>query len=480
MCNRFEVSQRGGYRESAIIAAIVILYALMLSGCPKKPAIVAKPVLPSCDTKAFQQPIAGAVPIAFPSMITGGTYVGKSAHITTPIKLDELDRHLLIIVNDELRVSADILFPYMLNSKILPLKITLVSLQGTVRIDPNIKVGFGSSARGINGNRNFISGDGAAGGEIKIIGVNIENMGTIHGNNGGVGGKMIVGGGFLGITTKSSDGGRGGNVILCAMESITVGPSPGAKIAGGIGGNGGELHITTIGDSDGKAGNGKNGGDLYLIGTGSSPVMINNFGEINGGNGGHGEIAIVDVRGVFTTDGASAVSKGGYGGKGGTVLFSNSVSIVNNSKYTAGSGGIGGSSYATANDGPSSRAGTLKPLVFSSPSDEGGDAHSTGGMGGQSGDTINIPETFPPFTRLGIAGHPGSGGSTQSLAGAGGNGGTPILKFFIASGSQSGKATATGGKNGDNKGGKSTIKGPMPPVGVTGGRSVTAYEAGTP
>jgi len=466
---------------------LIITVVVFLAGCmpptilmsPLAPVAPILPMLASCDTSAMPRPAPGAGPVAVPAGFNGGTLTGGSLTLQNPIHLDENGADLLIVVDGDLIVGADILFPQMMNTaNAASLNITLVSLNGKVQIDPGIKVGTGTAASGASGNRNLAAMQGSAGGTIKVIAVNILLRGVLMGHVGGAGGDMIVNGGGN-IFTNAANGGRGGDVVLCALETIVGDQLAGAVSAGtgsGGGGRGGNVSIDTVGTANGKAGDGGIAGDVHLIGTdpGGSPVQLTNTAVFMGWLGGEGGLAHVDAGfSSFNTNGFSAEAKGGWGGQGGAVLFLQAVHVFGKGRYASGHGGNGKEAFAYGNGGTDAAA---IPPQGSGP---GGNAYAWGGHGGPTGPTPMIPIPNKPPVR-GVTGTPGSGGLAQSQSGTGGDGlfGGIFAGFVPAS--PSGLATAHGGKNGANQGpAVPNSAGPNPiVVGGRGGWSAFAIQAG--
>lgn len=423
-----------------------------------------------CDTSNLKKPKAGSNPISLSTgaFSSGGTFTGKSITISSPIILDQKATDLEIIVEDELDVNADIRLPQIVIKNRPPINITLVSLNKKVTIADGVVVGGGWSAPGSTVNNR--GRKGVDGGTIKIIGINIDIRGKVVGNEGGLGGYVNIGNlrkaeGFGG------DGGKGGKIILCAMDSIHIGRSPGkptpASVTGGNGGAGG--YATAQGSKLAKSegGGGGPGGDVDIHGTDPTGADVQVFIEdtVKGGMGGGGGYSSAHANSVNRKSG-DAKARGGPGNKGGTVTFSQAI-VMALGNVAAGDGGAGRPAAAIGGYGAQGWK------YFSVNGDNGGDATANGGQGGSEGTIPKIPT--PSGIVNGTPGNPGSGGQASAKAGNGGNAGKKS-----GSGGNSGISTAIGGSNGRlaPPPGLPDIKGPYTSIGPRGGLAKRAFQNG--
>jgi hypothetical protein len=276
------------------------------------------------------QPAKGAGPV---NVTGGGTFTGKSAVIKKPIQLKEGGRDLVVVVKEDLDVLANILFPPRMQRPNAPsLNITLVSLEGKVTIAKGVRIGGGMAANGIRGAGRAMAGDGVQGGNIKIVGVNIDVQGSLEGNRGGAGGSYtLIGGSDRPLL--AGDGGTGGGICLCALDTIRLNSAVAGK--GGSGGN------TVVTQDRQVALNGSFGGDggQVLI-HGSDPGGANvqvQIGTAAGGDGSGGGGAAAAAFTFGSRSGANAIAWGGMGGSGGTVRFRQAEvimpAVVRNSRW---------------------------------------------------------------------------------------------------------------------------------------------------
>lgn len=437
---------------------LLALQPLLLGGCPVTSPIPNPPAAaPAVDCGLENLPQPGQGPLAVPATSAGGgTFSGESGQVRTAIQLTDGAGGLVIVVDGNLEVLADIAFPigYAQPGTAAP-DITLASISGTLTIGAGVSVGGNFASGGADGNP---GANGSNGGQVTLVGINIDVQGSVNGNAGGKGGdSMFDQAGDL--DQKAANGGYGGAVVLCAFESIHVGAPPGAafpaSVTGGEGGKGGNTrgdgtsHVITYG------GVGGTGADVHVIGTdpGGAPVQLFVDDAVTGGKGGVGGAARADAgqqRGVDS--GASALSRGGDGAKGGTVLFRRAV-VAAAGTVASGDGGSGGSAIAVAGHGPD--AG-----LFSGAA--GGDASAYGGDGMPSGILPQLP-TSAGGIGAGVSGAPGSGGTARASAGNGGDGGR------LGNGASSGSATASGGLNGRGVPPPAPWPATQAPVGPTGG-----------
>lgn len=422
---------------------------------PQPPPAV--PDLDPCSVSGLPQPGSGSRVID----VTGaGTHTGKSATITSSIQLKEGDPDLVVVVEDDLEVAADILFPQqMLQPNARSINITLVSLQGTVTVAAGVLIGGGVAAAGISGSGRCPGGDGVQGGNIKILGINIDIQGILKGNEGGAGGSYTLTGGSE-KPLVAGNGGKGGSISLCALETIRLNEAIAGL--GGCGGNGVATQDVEVILSGAEGGP---GGDILVYGSdpGGASVQVE-IGLAIGGQGRVGGLVNATAQTYGSRSGADAVAGGGSGGDGGTVLFQQ-AEVLYWGIVSAGDGGPGGRAFAHAGDG----ANQNRPWTWSAKS--GGDATAEGGSGGSAGSVPQIPTQA--LLVPGSAGSAGSGGKALAASGAGGDG--------SSNGGSSGLASAYGGANGNGAlpGPPRPVQDPPnPPTGPMGGVRSRAQQDG--
>jgi hypothetical protein len=425
--------------------------------------------------------------------VTGGTLHGKpggvismAAGVTIDMKSD-----LVVVADDDLVIDGHIIFPWRMGAGEASLNITLVSLKGKVVIGPKGFVGNGFAARGADDSVLGKGGSGSDGGLIRILGINIDIQGSVLGNGGGDGGDgstLNVGPlvGLIGIflanavglpglarilggllTSTGGQGGKGGDVVLCAVDSIHTAGA--AKAEAGQAGWGGEADCQTSTGFGAQAtgGGGGSGGDVSLRGPSATALtQVFNEGNLLGGRAGGGRKAYASsISGRAC--GAPATAVGGRAGKGGTVDFFG-CAVVTAGFTKAGDGDVpGGDAEAHADKGGSGFFG----------GQAGGSATAIGGQGGRPGDTPSLPMATGQIQK-GYPGGPGKGGDAYAVAGIGGDGSSLVH----SSGGASGAAFGQGGSDGTGAppaGGPVTF-GPAPPSGSDGGVTSTAAQLGKP
>ena len=418
--------------------------------------------------------VLGAGPLSAqtqPVNVTGpGTYTGKSAVIKYPIELREGDPDLVVIVEEDLDVLEDVTFPpKMVRPNARSNNIILVSLRGKVTVAQGVYIGGGMAAEGTAGNGMTPGGRGVDGGWIVISGVNVDVSGELEGNDGGFGGPYTWDAASPTILSAGT-GGRGGGIILSAMETMRI-----CWATAGEGGWGGVTRATKNETTTVVAvASGGDGGDISIQGDYCGGTLVEvEIGEASGGTGGEGGWGDATAYVSPRRTGADATASGGKGGAGGTVDFVQAV-VLQWSTVSAGDGGAGGDGLAYAGDGKNAPffLSFLKLALFGGT---GGDATGIGGDGGPEGSIPDIPTRGGQVP--GQAGKPGRGGLGSAVSGAGGRG------VLGSAGGSSGIATAYGGKNGAGVTAplpNPNILGPFVPVGATGGARARVIKTGAP
>jgi hypothetical protein len=348
--------------------------------------------------------------------------------------------------------------------------VVLVSFNGTVRVDAAATVGDGRAARG-SGTPPAALSSGRPGnpGSLTLLrGISVEIEGTVQGERGGEGeaiqtsnnqpqGRAYAFGGA---------GGAGGDVVICAVEGVRIGPI--GRLRGGSGGDGGrgDAQAAHGGEAVGGGGPAHHGGDVVIRGLPPDAVcqvVMEPGAEIHAGDGGYGFIgqalrnfAIPPGR----APGGNGSANGGEGGDGGSVRFEN-CKVARVAFVESGHGGNGGTAYARGGEGGSASDGL-----------SGGDAVARGGKAGVSGPEPRIPRTDDTVER-GQRGRGGSGREAQATSGAGGNAGDQR-----GQGGRSGSASAKGGTSGGNAEAQEDRVPPAPPQGTQGGQGRDAKSQG--
>ncbi|WP_421567192.1 autotransporter outer membrane beta-barrel domain-containing protein [Stenotrophomonas sp. PD6] len=287
--------------------------------------------------------------------------------------------------------------------------------------------GGGAGGNGGNGTGNGGSGGGGGeggGGVLLTAPATFENTGQVIGGNGGNGGGAGspngTGDGSAVVAGEGGQGGAGGAGVL-STSGGTVINAGGARIVGGNGANGGGAGSATSTAPAGVITVGGWGGDAGVGGRGvflSGGSIVQNLGEIVGGNGGNGE------NGGFG-NGAGAVESGGggvggNGGEGAWIDGSGSLDNAFGGSIRGGDGGTGGggstlnssgTNTITGGEGAAGGAGGVGVVLVG-----GGTVSNagsiTGGNGNRSGGGSNA-------TGGGTAGDAGVGGDGIALNGGG-------------------------------------------------------------
>lgn len=148
-------------------------------------------IVPTCDISDLPRP----GPDDDPVQLTGSErmdrpIVGSTITLAGGVSL-RIRRDLTLVAFGDIVIDDLIQFPGSSRTAPSPSpNITIVSLNGTVRIGPNGSIGFGVSAQAetTNMDRNALAfvGPGENGGFVRIRGINIDVRGAIVGNDGGL------------------------------------------------------------------------------------------------------------------------------------------------------------------------------------------------------------------------------------------------------------------------------------------------------
>ncbi len=474
---------------------------------------------PGCGLAGLPGVPAQSAPVVIDSTSIGGTYVGSSGSVPAGAIVNLLEDLTIVVENDLIIEGAIVSQPHTsrgaqllrillgqlpsqtpvakLLSQILnpgPLNVTLVSLKGKVQIAPSGHIDLGFTPKGDNDFQQSLSaravgGDADDGGYIKIQGVNVDIQGNVRGQGSGDGGNATAdAAGASGLPAKllklfgiggdaeatGGNGGAGGDVLLCADESIHISGVVGA----GYGGLGGVARaIADVGGpATAIAGQGKNGGNVQITGTGPASVQV--FAKGGSMQGGDCDdypnlLSAEAVGGSGFEAGGRAKAEGSLGGSGGTVLFSNAV-VIELGSCQAGDGAAGGDASATGGNGTGIRMLNWGSAV-QGDGYNGGPATATGGSSGAAGPLPLIP--VPPIgtTQKGKAGYGNQGGDASAVGGAGSDG------LPLRLGGSSGRATAQGGSNGAGVSPGPPALGILtPPTASTGAPAVSVSQLGKP
>lgn len=360
-----------------------------------------------------------------------------------------------------------------------PIDITIISVNGNVYISPGAQVSGGVAPAGSDDVSKTLpakanSKAGRNGGLVRIIGVNIDVHGYIFGADGGPGGKAEavpqVPVGVIGVPASAEAGagcgGYGGDVLLCAKDSIHVAAvSSGPTIVAGGGGVGGTAIASSDLGNEARAagGDSSDSGDVIFRGTGANlQIFIDQAAEVLGGDpnfttgsckGGKGKATVKGFQQAH--DGGKAEAWSGEGGKGGTVIFKRCRVNPTHGAATGGKGGDGGRADAVGGAADSGQPGHANGF-------RGGAATSEGGQGGAKGRAPAIPLTSGAIDK-GKSRGPGKGGTATAESGAGGAG------FGAGRNGGSEPSNAMGGKGGDGRPGQKQTDPNGGPIAATGG-----------
>lgn len=481
-----------------------VLSCFLLTGCDQPPAPKAKL---DCTVAQFP-PIPAGPPFTADNTITGGTFLASSFEVPVPVNVT-LDKDLIVVTTGDITVGGAILNGAR-NPGAPSINILLVSLQGNINVWSSAAIGSGSAADGISRtNRGLFAyakaGPGQHGGWTKLVAAlgSISITGVVIGNGGGSGGDAVadatlaVNPGiapwllfpwFASASAYGGNAGEGGDIYLCARESIGIltppppPPPPGVGVAvaaggralGGSGGRGGSAKAASENSlayarSGSEKGSGT-GGTVYLDfagpGAGPVPVSVDAGARVKGGNGEQPLNAVAQA----TSQAAPALAEGGAGGPGGEVLFGSAV-VFNFGMIESGNGSTGGAASAQGGDGSAG--------VGSANGGNGGNATGRGGPGAPSAKwPTYLDGTLNPWQMVrGTLGAQGIGGSADATGGRGGNAG-PTGQL----GGDSGKGTATGG-TGSVPGFVAPPpdqEGPNPAINAQGQPGTTAAQLGNP
>jgi hypothetical protein len=236
--------------------------------------------------------------------------------------------------------------------------------------------------------------------------------------------------------TKGEDGKpwtlrcKGGSSIIISGALTLTGQN------GGDGGSGTHSSSTAAGS---KGGNGGKGGAVNIQAIDN--ISIGAGGVIFTGDGGRGGDATANASAGHGGDiGGGATATGGVGASPGlfsAVAKNGSISIGGSLNIDIGSGGRGGSAFATGGDGHDAPA---------CPAALGGPATATAGDGGSTPDKkLQAAGAVNGLGNVTVGGGaPGEGGNAIATAGNGGKGEKPCKD-----GAAGGTPTARGGKGGD-------------------------------
>ena len=457
----------------------------------------------------FSQTSGDPIPADW-SAVTRGVFRGAAGAKVDLLGVDiRITEDLTIIADGDLTIDGNIevagrggLAPFPLFSTSEP-NINLISLNGSVIVTQGTQIGpLSESQPGADlvtgsGLVPAIGGDAADAGYIRISGVSLEIAGFVRGISGGAGGDAIedrTGGTaalealfeFLNILQSSrADGGRGGkggDLVLCALEGITIAAT--GDVVGGFGGVGGFAKAVADKGAPATATGGRCGDAGNVIINGMQPgCQIRHEGDLAGGTGGRPvKPSAVAIGGTDAPVGGHATARGSDAGAGGTVIFNANCVLIGRGVVEAGDGPPGGDAEATGGNGGQLRAPPTS--VFNGAGGSGGNATAHGGAGGAAGATPAVPldPFFPPTTTNGRAGNNGAGGRATATPGNGGN--AVATPAGMLRGGNSGAGEARGGPNGRGQGQATPVTTPASrPAAATpqtGALGTPAAQAGVP
>lgn len=406
------------------------------------------------------------------SNITGGEYWADSITVSGP---NTLTSTLVLLAENRLEISGQITpGPRKPNDPVI--NITLACRSGRMEVGPSASVGGGAGSPGRSppvATSREEGGNGANGGYLLLVGIDIHIKGKLLGIDGGSGGDVDVRGGPLPASMKNCRagsgvavggcGGHGGAVVICASEIIELEGS--AQVIGSRGGMGGKAAATVsnYGEAYGHGGHAGDSGPVILQGRGNFvPVRIPAGAGVYGGctplaagtvtpRGGEADLERIPGDVNVEGSGGPATAIGGAGGDGGGVYFPN-CAVEGQGDILSGVGMTGGPAESVGGAG---QAGG--PVAK-----DGGNADSNGGNGGVAGPLPQYRDSTGA-QRLGTKGDDGAGGDAGIEVGDGGSTGPGGI------GGKSGKGTATGGSNGAGKKATPKASGPANPIQNFGG-----------
>jgi hypothetical protein len=476
-----------------LILLFILLFRVLIPG-PGPATNLATPPPIDCDVTAELDALARAPSLVEryvlgPATDTDGTVVARNIELSSGTPLT-LTGDLTLIAADDIRIDDIITIPLSsVAGPNRPIRVTLVSRSGEVRIGPGgaILGGRPSQTAAVTGSgRHAIAAGkpGESGALIELRGVVVVVEGRIAGNDGGSAGDAIATAAPVLRTGRSAraagaQGGHGGSILICGEEDITVT----GTIVAGQGGIGGLALSASSGGgvSSASGGPGGPGGDVVFQGTGAGacPVtlravtLVGLRNALAGGRGGvGGDADAANTFGGYSPIGGTggmADATGGQGGPGGTVRCLNCAvtpPVTFPLSVEAGRGRSGGSATARGGDGSFG-------LTFGGA--DGGAGRGTGGDGGPGGSPPIIPVRGGGVA-IGAAGLPGPGGDAVAQGGTGGNSGP------FGSGGFSGTSLARGGKNGVGAAPTPAqqFSGQVAPTGRTGATARRVIQLGAP
>ena len=374
------------------------------------PSALPGPKLPlSCNVTGIAQPSEEDEARELTSLDRQGTITGST--IRLPLgRVIRMSGDLTLVALGDLVVEGKIFLP----ANGPPATLTLVSLQGTVKIEstavvgdspqrpgPGVSVTQGQDAQGIGP-------AGRNGGLVRLIGKELDILGKVLGQEGQESGPTVV------LSTQGSafavggGGGQGGDVLLCARLTIHLGRA--AQVFGGEGGSAffAQAQAGGGGVAFAQGGPGAGGRDVvFQVGSAlrdpptQCRVTVDLGAELRGGNGGGGGNGLSYGGDAVDKRGGPAFSRAEAAGSGGTVRVGPGVIFVQQQgRVAAGNGGDGSESRAEGGKGGS------YPVLRAY---RGGIARAEGGPAGPAGLTPRIPLGGGQGVD-GTAGVPGRGG----------------------------------------------------------------------
>ena len=462
-------------RILAFVLAFLLFLRSRLFFAPRlrtSPRLAAPKRASDCSLPAFPPgvapPNAAAPPVALNGPIARGFITGSTITVPAGSVVRFPDALTLVAFGD---VTID---GQLLPGNSMPgapsFDLVIVSLQGNIIVGAQGIIQEGIAAEGVEDdavapNAVAVGGPGTAGGFTKLVAPrgSIVIDGELRGQGGGMGGKAVADPNLAGIrliggsaAATGGQGGEGGDVRLCALETIRVN----GLVAGGWGGYGGAAvaYGKDGENAEAEGGPANDAGWIFFHGLGPQPVSVIVTGTVQTANGGWGGDADA-FGGSGNGTGGDALAIGGDGGTGASVMFVNAVVVPPIATIQSSLGGDGGWADALGGNG----ANAIVASGF-----RGGNGVAQGGRGGRAG-APNPPVLPTPGGN--VAGTPGAagpwawctsrGGDATAWGGNGGAGAaTPI-----GNGGASGTGTARTGVGGVRGGAPPGTTSPSAPGG---------------
>jgi hypothetical protein len=316
--------------QIAITVVIIVIIVILVRSryCIPMPAARNSKRAPDCSRPSA----GGSAQGSFGPSTTGGSYTEPGpATLPTGATMGLSSSLTLIVTKGDIVIDGPMLAGMAAQPGDPPIDVILVAEEGDVIVSQTGVVS-GSSSNSVHASDTGMyalatSPAGANGGIIKLIGVNVNIAGHVTGMVAGWGGDADATGlSVAGIGGRAiavaGEGGAGGDVVICATDSIAIS----GTLEGGLGG------ISTFATARAanasiacaELGSAGPGGDVWLRGRSSGsacPVFFTGAGTATGGMGGFGgylahAIGGNDLSLVRPDPGGDAIAIGGANGLG--------------------------------------------------------------------------------------------------------------------------------------------------------------------